>query len=147
MRDIRVRDSVSNELARVFRLTVRHFNKVLRSHGLSSVQAHILVVLWIEGPMTIGALQRELAFSSSTLTGAIDRMEKSELVRRRPVPGDRRAFLLEPARWPRARRERVIKAILGTEADCYRALSARERKQLLGLLARVSASLQQGEAA
>ncbi|HWM87021.1 MAG TPA: MarR family transcriptional regulator [Kofleriaceae bacterium] len=129
----------------MFRLSSRHFNKVLRSHGLSAVQAHILVLLWLEGPMTIGQLQRELAFGSSTLTGAIDRMEKSELVRRRPVPGDRRAFRLEPARWPAARRERLIEAITDTEAACYGALAPREQKQLLRLLGKVSASLQADE--
>jgi DNA-binding MarR family transcriptional regulator len=141
MRDIRARDSLSNELARVFRLTGRRFNKVLSKEGLSSVQAHILVLLWVEGPMTIGELGRELCFGSSTLTGAIDRMEKSELLRRRPVPGDRRAYLLEPVKWPAARRQRVIDAILDTEGQCYASLTAREKRELLRLLAKVSTDL------
>lgn len=140
-----MRDSLVNELARVFRLTGRRYNRVLRSHGLPSVQAHVLAVLWGQGPMTIGELQRELALGSSTLTGAIDRMEKGELVRRRPVPGDRRAYQIEPAAWPEDKRERILEAIFDTEDDCYRALSDREKKQLLELLVRVSASLQADE--
>jgi DNA-binding MarR family transcriptional regulator len=142
MRDIRLRDSLSHELARVFRLTSRRFNPALRPFGLSSVQAHVMVILWLEGPMTIGRLQRELGLGSSTLTGAVDRMEKSELVRRLPVSGDRRAWLIEPAKWPAPKRDRVIDAVLETEAECYGALSAREQRQLLRLLARVSAALQ-----
>ena len=40
------------------------------------MQAHILATLWIDGTMTIGELQARLMLGSSTLTGAIDRMER-----------------------------------------------------------------------
>ena len=86
LRDVRLRGSVANVLARVFRQQSRLYNRALKPLGLSSMQAHILMVLWLEGPMTIGELQATLAISSATITGAADRMEKSELLRRVPVP-------------------------------------------------------------
>ena len=42
-----------------------------------------LMVLWLDGPKKVGALQKLLALSSPTLTGALDRMEAAGLVRRR----------------------------------------------------------------
>src|SRR3569832_464356 len=79
----------------LFRLANRATNRAVVDFELSGEQAHVLIALWEMGPVTIGALQRELSLSSATLTGAIDRMEKAELVRRVPAPDDRRASLIE----------------------------------------------------
>lgn len=109
-------------------------------HGLSAEQAHILIVLWVEGPMKIGALQRMLMLSSGTLTGALDRMARAGLVRRVPDPRDRRAMRVEPAPFD-ARRQRAIERTLeATEARSFSALDARERRQLLRLLQKVGAA-------
>jgi DNA-binding MarR family transcriptional regulator len=84
--------------------------------------------------MTIGELQARLMLGSSTLTGAIDRMERGGLVKRVAVEGDRRAFRLQPADWPAKKREALLETLATTEDDCFRALSAAERKELSRLL-------------
>ncbi|HUH02320.1 MAG TPA: MarR family transcriptional regulator [Kofleriaceae bacterium] len=120
----------------------RIHNKRLKSLGLSTVNAHILAALWLDGPMMVGELQRVLALSSSSLTGALDRMEKSELVTRAAVPGDRRAFRVEAAAWSDARKGEVFAALAAGERDCFGALDARERATLVDLLQRVSADME-----
>lgn len=112
----------------------RTYNKALTPFEISSVQAHILATLWIEGPMTIGELQARLMLGSSTLTGAIDRMEKATLVRRLPVEGDRRAYRLEPVAWPAKKAEGLLDTLADTEDQCFRGLTAAERKELARLL-------------
>ena len=133
MRDEKLRASLANAVVRLFRQVNRVHNRGLQPTGVSAEQAHVLSVLWQMGPMTIGQLQRQLALSSATLTGAIDRMEAQELVRRIPSPTDRRAVVLEPR--PAARKRAQIEAALDEgERRCFAALTATERGELLRLL-------------
>jgi DNA-binding MarR family transcriptional regulator len=87
--------------------------------------------------MKVGELQRILALSSGTLTGALDRMEKAGLVRRTPDPEDGRAFRVEPAPFD-ARKRRAIEGTLeAMEEECFSCLTARERAELLRLLTKL----------
>jgi DNA-binding MarR family transcriptional regulator len=146
MQDDRLDTSVSNALVRLFRLVNRVHNRTLRSTGLSAEQAHILTILRIRGPMTMGALQKQLALSSATLTGAIDRLEADGFVRRAPSPDDRRAVVLEarvaPKRWVP-----LDAAIAVCEERCFRALGKRERTELLRMLDACAADLETDAAA
>jgi DNA-binding MarR family transcriptional regulator len=125
---------VPNRLGKLFRVMARVYNRALQPFEISSVQAHILATLWLSGPMTIGELQATLMLGSSTLTGAIDRMERGGLVKRSPVEGDRRAYRLQPVDWPAKKREALLETLAATEDDCFRALSGAERKELARLL-------------
>ena len=142
MRDIRNRstrleDSIGHELGRAFRQLNRAVSASLRPFGLSAVQGSILITLWARGPMPIGELQKEMAFSSSALTGAIDRMERSGLLQRHAAPSDRRSYLLEPVKWPAGRRRAVLAALLAAEDELLGGLPRKERSQLLRLLRKV----------
>jgi DNA-binding MarR family transcriptional regulator len=123
----------------------RVYNRALVPFEISSVQAHILATLWIAGPMTIGELQARLMLGSSTLTGAIDRMERAGLVKRSAVTGDRRAFLLTPVEWPARKKEGLLDVLASTEDECFRALSAAERRTLSQLLAKALSPFADGE--
>jgi DNA-binding MarR family transcriptional regulator len=133
MQDDRLRSSLANAVVRLFRLVNRVHNRRLKAAGVSAEQAHVLSVLGVEGPMTIGKLQRLLALSSPTLTGAIDRLEAQELVARVPSPTDGRAFLIEP-RVPPRKRAQIDAAIDDGERACFGVLTTSERKELLRLL-------------
>ena len=133
MQDDRLRGSLGNALVRLFRLVNRAHGRALKPHGVSTEQAHILSILWTEGPMTIGRLQRTLALSSPTLTGALDRMEAQELVRRVPSLEDRRVSLIEP-RVSVRQRARIEATLDGSEVRCFAALAPAEREELLRLL-------------
>src|SRR3954470_5093289 len=133
MQDERLRSSLGNALVRLFRLVNRAHGRALKPQHVSTEQAHILSVLWAEGAMTIGRLQRMVALSSPTLTGALDRMEAQELVSRVPSPDDRRASLIEP-RVSSRHRAKIMDTLEESEARCFGALTAPERKELLRLL-------------
>jgi len=133
--------SLSHAIVRLFRLVNRATNRAVADFELSGEQAHVLIALWEMGPVTIGALQRELSLSSATLTGAIDRMEKAELVRRVPAPDDRRASLIE-SRVPAKRRDKVLEAVDRSDESCFATLTPAERKELLRLLGKCTADLE-----
>src|SRR5436190_19733632 len=106
MQGERLRGSLGNATVRLFRLVNRAHNRAIAAHGVSAEQAHILAVLWELGPITMGQLQRQVALSSGTLTGAIDRMEAQGMVRRVASPDDHRAFVIEP-RVPARKRAQI----------------------------------------
>jgi DNA-binding MarR family transcriptional regulator len=141
MQDERLRTSLGHALVRLFRLVNRAHGRALVPHEVSTEQAHVLSILWTEGAMTIGRLQRMLALSSPTLTGALDRMESQGLVRRVASPDDRRAIVIEP-RVPARRRAKIEATLDESEARCFAALTAVERKELLRLLDRCISDLE-----
>ena len=128
-----------NQLGKLFRVMARTYNRALQPFEISSVQAHILATLWIEGSMTIGELQARLMLGSSTLTGAVDRMERAGLLKRAPVEGDRRAYRLMPVTWSARKAEGLMETLAKTEDDVFRGLSAAERRTLSSLLGKALA--------
>jgi MarR family transcriptional regulator, organic hydroperoxide resistance regulator len=144
MQDDPVRASLPHALVRLFRYVNRAHNRALGAYELTAEQAHVLALLWQLGPQTIGQLQRQLALSSPTLTGAITRMEAQRLVRRAPSPTDKRVTVIEAAP-ATLRRQRGIEAVLAeTEDHCFKALTAAERKTLLELMDKCIASFDAG---
>jgi DNA-binding MarR family transcriptional regulator len=141
MQDERERGQLSNGLVRLFRLINRVHNRKVRDTGVSAEQAHILLMLHVEGPMTIGQLGKKLALSSGTLTGAIDRLEAQELVRRAPSPDDGRAFVLE-SRLPARKRAQIERLVDDGERQCFAALTPTERAELLRLVEKCIAGLE-----
>jgi DNA-binding MarR family transcriptional regulator len=133
MQDERLSTSLANAVVRLFRQVNRVHNRAFRDLGISAEQAHILSVLSSLGPMTIGALGKLVDLSSATLTGAIDRMEAQDLVRRVPSPDDKRAFMIE--RRHTAKRQAQIDAVIEAgERQCFGHLTATERRDLLRLI-------------
>jgi DNA-binding MarR family transcriptional regulator len=121
----------------------RVHNRAVKGFEISAVQAHVLASLWLDGAATMGEIQNRLALGSSTLTGAIDRMERQGLVTRKAVPGDRRAFWLEPVLWPEKKRAALLEKLQKTEDACFAGLTAAERRELRRLLEKALGSLEQ----
>jgi DNA-binding MarR family transcriptional regulator len=68
-----------------------HFTELAAQHGLSAVQAKVLLQLQPDGAVTMRALAGQLRYDASNLTGVVDRLEEMGSVRRQPQPTDRRA--------------------------------------------------------
>ncbi len=70
-----------------------------RAHPLTPPQARAmeaLVAATREGTgLTVSELSGELGLAHSTVSGIVDRLERDGLVRRTPVPGDRRFTRIE----------------------------------------------------
>ena len=62
----------------------------LRSHGLTTVQWRILMLLHDHSPSSVGGLARRSVTKMPTLTRMLMRMEKEGLVKRKVLAGDRR---------------------------------------------------------
>lgn len=132
-----MRDSLANQMGKVFRIMARVYARHLAQFKISPVQANILATLWLEGPLIVGDLQERLMIGSSTVSGAISRMEKAGLVARVPIDGDRRVYRVEPVTWPQKKADGLLDVLLVAEDDTFSNLSAAERKELSRLLTKV----------
>ena len=95
------RKHICFNIGRVMRRVYDYYEKRLSPFGLTPPQYFVFNALWMGDGITIGELGDRVSLDSSTLTGIIDRMEKSGYVERKPNPDDRRSalvFLTEKAK-------------------------------------------------
>jgi DNA-binding MarR family transcriptional regulator len=78
-------------LIQLCRLVQGIYAHVSERHDLTPVHAKLICVLAF-GPRGMAELARCFGVEKATLTGLVDRAEQRGLVRRSPVPGDRRAL-------------------------------------------------------
>jgi DNA-binding MarR family transcriptional regulator len=88
-------------------------------------------------PMSMGELAAALGIDPANATTVVDKLESSELARRRPHPTDRRAKLVEATRKGKAMARRAD-AILSTPPPSLSALSAGDLEELRRILESVA---------
>ena len=141
MRNIQIGTSITDQLAPLFRRVSRVHSEAMAAFELRAVDAHILAHLQDAGPLAVGDVQRRLGVRGSTLTGALDRLEKRGLLKREPSPHDRRSWVLVPSKVTARVRHGLNDALEKAEQTCWGGLSGNERKQLLALLRKANNSL------
>jgi DNA-binding MarR family transcriptional regulator len=94
------------------------------SGSLSLIHIHVLTILEVEGPLSMGRLADVLGVSVASATGIVGRMEQRRLVERRHDETDRRVVSVHPTRlgrevFARLRRHRQdrLKKLLGQLSD------------------------------
>ena len=78
----------------VMRRVYDYYEKQLSVFGLSPPHYFVFNALWMGDGITVGELGERVCRDSSTLTGILDRMEKTGYVERRPNLDDRRSVLV-----------------------------------------------------
>ncbi|RMG14366.1 MAG: MarR family transcriptional regulator [Deltaproteobacteria bacterium] len=78
-------------------LAARHdFRRQATGEGLSAVQAQVLTVLARDGAMEMGQLASRLSLTPATVSDSVAALERRGLLRREPVPSDRRRVRVKP---------------------------------------------------
>ena len=122
--------------------------KMLVEYGIDEFngpQGRILYVLWNRDSISIQALADGTGLANATLTSMLDRMERRQLVKRLPAPGDRRKTLI--ALTPKARvLEQKYRAVSERMNELiYQGFSAEEAAQLEAYLERVLDNVRRAE--
>ena len=81
-------------LARCHRALSQIAERSIKEAGLCLTDFAALEALLHKGPLTISEIQGKVLLASGSMTAAVDRLEKKELIRRGPAPSDRRARVL-----------------------------------------------------
>ena len=92
-------------------------------------------------PITPGLIAERAIIAAASTTSVLDTLEKRGLVERRPHPTDRRKLLIELTATGRTTIDHILPCIHRLEEEVMRALSPDERRSLLGLIAKVQASV------
>ena len=82
-------------LARAYGSIGAYIEDSVTAQGLGLSDFMVLEVLLHKGPLTISAIGEKVLLASASMTSAIDRLEKRELVRRRSCSSDRRVRIVE----------------------------------------------------
>ena len=96
-------------MSQIGRLSSRTWERLLKECGVDAfngAQGKILYVLWEHERLTITDIARLTSLAKTTLTGMLDRMEASVLVRRIPDKKNRRQIFVEVTEKAREHREK-----------------------------------------
>ena len=77
-------------IARAYGSIVDYIEHSLAAQGLGISDFMVLEVLLHKGPLTISTIGEKVLLASASMTSAIDRLEKRDLVKRRSCDKDRR---------------------------------------------------------
>ena len=91
---MKVEDCIFFQLAKVTQAGIDYWGKEVAHLEITPVQAMVLNFLGEQDGITSNHLGQRLRLTSATLTGILDRLEKMDLIERRPHPEDRRAILV-----------------------------------------------------
>ncbi len=133
-------------ITRIKQVGGRIFERILAQKNIDAfngAQGRILYVLWHEDGIPISELSRETGLAMTTLTGMLDRMETSGLVRRDRGDTDRRKILIyltESAKMLKDDYDEVTKEI----GDIYyKGFSEEEIRQFEAYLRRILANVEE----
>jgi MarR family transcriptional regulator, organic hydroperoxide resistance regulator len=132
---------ISHAIFRVGRLHKMMAGNLLRGVGLHPGQELVMMYLWELGPQRQTDLIRLVDSDAATMTRTIRRLEQAGFVRRSPVAGDKRAFLIEPTAASRALRPQVEQIWSQLEQIAVGGVSEREQQTILSVLEGLEARL------
>jgi MarR family transcriptional regulator, organic hydroperoxide resistance regulator len=91
----KIEDCISFLLGKAQQRVTRRAKELLAEHDVTPVQYAALCVLWEKDAQTAAELGARLVIDSATMTGVIDRLERSGLIRREADANDRRIYHLD----------------------------------------------------
>lgn len=140
-------DALSTEcfmnIARASDQMLAELNRRLKADFDLSVSAATVLAI-IDGagePITPGVIAERAIIAAASTTSVLDTLERRGLVERRPHPTDRRKLLIDLTPTGRNTIDHILPGIHRLEEEVMRALTADERRELLGLIAKLQASV------
>ena len=131
-------------LARAYGSMVDYIEGSIVAQGLGLSDFMVLEVLLHKGPLTISAIGDKVLLASASMTSAIDRLEKRDLVRRKTCDSDRRIRFVELTDCGKsfieeiyARHEKDLEAVIGEVSDEERSVIYEGLKKI-GLAAKTA---------
>jgi DNA-binding MarR family transcriptional regulator len=134
-------DNIGTMLAQVSRLLRRSFDERARGIGVTRPQWQVLTLLKRHPGINQGGLAEILEVEPITLGRMIDRLQDAELVVRRPVPADRRAWRLHLTERGEQLTEQLQPFALETFELALEGIGDEEQKLLMATLDRMRANL------
>ncbi len=136
-------EAIVTRIGKAERLLDSEMQRSLAHVGLTREEFKVLIELHA-GPLTHGALCRELEVSTGAMTNRLDKLQRAELVARSRDPDDRRGVRLTLTDAGAARLEAYIDLGAHRERELLEGLSASDKRRLNVLLTKLLDSLETG---
>ncbi|MBO9096739.1 MULTISPECIES: MarR family winged helix-turn-helix transcriptional regulator [unclassified Rhizobium] len=105
--------------------------------GFSPGQFPILVELWAEDGLTQKQLLERVDIEQATMANTLSRMERDQLIERKPHPSDKRAQLVYLTEKGSAMQQDAVDAAMAADQDLFKGFRVFERELLLEYIRRV----------
>jgi DNA-binding MarR family transcriptional regulator len=124
----------------------RRVTRWCREHGIPSIAAlNALEIIRGEGqPVAPSTIADRMLVTRGAMTGIVRTLEQRRMIRRIPHPHDARSHLIDITPGGRRTLERFLALLHRADRRFVETLSPDEQTQLLGLIARLQASLPDG---
>jgi len=129
---------LASEIARLYAAALQ---RALQPWGLSPGQFQALSELWIEDGLTQRQLAARLGVEQPTMANTLGRMERDNLVARKPHPEDGRSQQIWLTEAARSLQLPASKAALAADELMAAGLPPAERELFLSMLGRVASNL------
>lgn len=93
-----VRDCINFLLSASQNKVFKYFSNRLSEYGITPAQYGVLNCLWQYGDLSPSRIREILILEASSISGILDRMQKSDLIERRIDPNNRRAIIVSPTK-------------------------------------------------
>jgi DNA-binding MarR family transcriptional regulator len=137
--------AIFGRITRIERYKDVALRELYRRHRLDAGEYDVLAALRRSGPgyrLTPTELYRSVLVTSATMTERLDRLERRNLIRRRPARHDRRSILVELTPEGRTLFDQACADLLTIQAALLQGLDAQDRAALAGLLGKLAAQLE-----
>ena len=134
-------EGIVTRIGKAERLLGAEMQRSLAHVGLTREEFKVLIELH-SGPLTHGALCRELEVSTGAMTNRLDKLQRAELVSRSRDPDDRRGVRLTLTDAGRARLDAYIEIGAHRERELLEGLSDSDKRRLTALLTKLLNSLE-----
>lgn len=135
------RAKITRSIERANQLVRRHLAERLDQLGITEIEAHLLARLGAKGPLSVGDLHAAFGLRRSTLTNALDRLERRGLLLRAVDPDDRRTFRLMLTQAGRRASRRVVALVDDLEARVATRVSRADVEAFHAVIAALEESL------
>ncbi|MDX8365261.1 MarR family transcriptional regulator [Cytobacillus sp. IB215665] len=135
---------------RLFRVWMKSFNTVFKnisldidSYGISHEQFMILELLYSKGPHPVQKISETFSIPSGSITYVVDKLEKKDMVKREPIPSDRRAFNVTLTEKGRELFDTIFPKHVETISQNLSFVTNDEKQQLIELLKKIGFGAQE----
>jgi len=130
-------DAIVETIVYLYTESRRLTKGLARQFGLTGPQLTVIKLLEQFGDLSLSSLSERIRANNSTVTGIIDRMERSELVRRERSASDRRMVLIRLTKKGRQLASQIEVEPMKIFRDALRELPPAELDELFRILGRV----------
>ena len=140
---IRRLDSLGYQIAHLNRLYDRRLQDALHDLGVAPGQFAPLVMLFEQDGLTQAELCRRINVEQPTMANTLDRMERDDLIKRKPDPKDKRRSTIHLTPRASAMRASVMDRARKVASLAVQALSPNEQETMFGLIAKMADALKE----